>query len=313
MTRILLIGKAGQVGHELQQMLMPLGRVVGVARDELDLTQVEQIRQVIQTAQPDLIVNAAAYTAVDKAESEVELAQAINGTAPTVMAEEARSLKIPLIHISTDYVFDGSQSTPYREIDPTNPIGVYGQSKLAGEIGIQQVCEESATPYAILRTAWVYGTYGKGNFVKTMLRLGKEREEVRVVADQIGSPTWAADIARTIAVLSRGLLAEANGQTPLSLSGIYHFANSGAASWYDFAVAIFEEAQALKLPLRLRQVVPITTAEYPTPAQRPAYSVLACQKVGKLLPAPPTQWRQALRQMLTEYIHAHESNYSVRR
>jgi dTDP-4-dehydrorhamnose reductase len=317
MTRILLIGKAGQVGHELQQTLSPLGDVMGVARDELDLTEFEQIRQTIQNAQPDLIVNAAAYTAVDKAETEVERAQATNGTAPTVMAEEARSLKIPLIHISTDYVFDGSQSTPYTETDPTNPIGAYGESKLAGEVGIQRACEDSSTPYAILRTAWVYGTYGKGNFVKTMLRLGKEREELRVVADQIGTPTWSADIARTIATLSHQFLLEANGHDPVSLSGIYHFTNSGAASWYDFAVAIFEEAQALDLPLKIKQVIPITTPEYPTPAKRPAYSVLACQKVGKLLPAPPSHWRQALRQMLTEYIHAHESahesNYSVRR
>lgn len=303
MTRVLLIGRAGQVGQELQKTLAPLGEVIGFGREELDLTEPEQIRQMIRSTQPNLVVNAAAYTAVDKAETEVDLAYAINRDAPAAMAESAQQMGIPLIHISTDYVFDGNQSTPYLETDKPNPMGVYGQSKLAGEERIQQIHASSPSfPYIILRTAWVYGTYGKGNFVKTMLRLGAEREEVRVVADQIGTPTWAADIAAAIGVLSHQLLSPEIGRDPLLLSGIYHFTNSGAASWYDFAVAIFEEAATLGVPLKLKRVVPITTPEYPTPVKRPPYSVLACQKIGKFLPAPPQQWRQGLRQMLTQSV-----------
>ena len=302
MARVLLIGQTGQVGQELQKTLSPIGELIGFGREELDLTKPESIRQAIRSTQPHLIVNAAAYTAVDKAETEVDLAYAVNQDAPAVMAELAQQMRIPLIHISTDYVFDGNQSTPYLETDKPNPMGVYGKSKLAGEARIQEIHASSPTfPYVILRTAWVYGAYGKGNFVKTMLRLGAERQEVRVVADQIGTPTWAAAIAEAIgAVSTQMLLPEAADS--LSLSGIYHFTNSGAASWYDFAVAIFEEAAAMGIPLKLERVVPITTPEYPTPVKRPPYSVLDCQKISKFLPAPPQQWRQGLRQMLTQYV-----------
>lgn len=314
MSNILLIGSGGQVGQELQTLLSPVGTVISVGHEVLDLTQLDQIRQTIRQAQPDLIVNAAAYTAVDKAESEPALANLINGDAPTVMAEEAARLGAALIHISTDYVFDGGKNTPYLESDPPNPLGAYGKSKLLGETGIQQVA--ASLPdlrYVILRTAWVYGALGKGNFVKTMLRLGAEREEVRVVADQVGTPTGAAEIARTIATLSTHFLGATTLDTTAPPSGIYHFTNSGITSWYDFAVAIFEEAAALGLPLKLQRVVPITTAEYPTPTQRPAYSALAWQKVAAILQAPPLHWRQGLRQMLTQYAQTHESNYSLRR
>ncbi|MBF2076035.1 MAG: dTDP-4-dehydrorhamnose reductase [Synechococcales cyanobacterium C42_A2020_086] len=318
MTRILLIGQDGQVGQELLKTLPALGSVRGVGRQIIDLTQPEQIRQGIRDCQPQLIVNAAAYTAVDRAETEIAMANAVNADAPTVMAEEAQRLGVPLIHISTDYVFDGSKNTPYRELDETNPLSVYGQSKLAGELGIQQVHASGPEfPYAIVRTAWVYGTSGKGNFVKTMLRLGAEREEVRVVADQVGTPTWSTEIAKAMTHLARALLLPPempNGAEKPTLSGIYHFTNSGVTSWYDFAVAIFEEAQALGFPLKLQRVVPITTAEYPTPAQRPAYSVLATQKIQSLLPAPIPQWRQSLRLMLTElYSSTYESTHSLRR
>jgi dTDP-4-dehydrorhamnose reductase len=300
---ILLIGKMGQVGQELQKTLVSLGKVTAMGHEELDLTQPEQIRMAIGQNQPDLVVNAAAYTAVDKAESEPELAWTINAEAPKVMAEEAQRLGAGLIHISTDYVFDGRQNTPYTETDATNPVSVYGRSKLAGEVEISQIYARSPElSYGILRTAWVYGCYGKGNFVKTMLRLGGDREEVRVVADQVGSPTWAAEIAGAIAVLSQNALDQV--QQPESnlpiVNGLYHFTNSGVASWYDFAVAIFEEAQLLGFPLKLKTVVPITTAEYPTPAKRPAYSVLANQKISTLLKTPTAHWRQALRLMLTE-------------
>lgn len=296
MNNILLIGQMGQVGQELQKALAPLGSVTGIGHAEVDLSQPDRLRQVIQDLRPNLVVNAAAYTAVDKAESEPELAAAINAEAPKIMAEEAQRLGAALIHISTDYVFDGQKNTPYLEQDATRPVSVYGQTKQMGETGITEVYSQSNLPYAILRTAWVYGTYGKSNFAKTMLRLGADREELRVVADQVGSPTWAADIAQAIATLSHSFLNPQAG----SERGIYHFTNSGVASWYDFAVAIFEEAKSLGFPVKCDRVVPITTADYPTPATRPAYSVLSCQKISTVLGAPPVHWRQALRQMLTE-------------
>jgi dTDP-4-dehydrorhamnose reductase len=284
-NRILLTGADGQLGQELQQTLVSLGEVIALTRQELDLSQGEQIRQLVQQIQPTIIVNSAAYTAVDKAESEVDIAQAVNGTAPTIMAEEAEKIGALLLQVSTDYVFDGQKNTPYLETDPTHPLSSYGKSKLAGEIGIQQVTDN----YLILRTAWVYGVYGKGNFVKTMLRLGQDREELRVVADQVGSPSWAKDIADAIAQL---LQSEA--------TGIYHFTNSGVVSWYDFAIAIFEEARVLGFPLKVQRVIPITTADYPTPAVRPAYSVLSGKKITETLGNYPPYWRDSLRKMLKQ-------------
>jgi dTDP-4-dehydrorhamnose reductase len=294
MRRILLIGSNGQVGQELQRTLAPLGEVIGVGREKLDLSQPPSIRQAISEASPNVIVNAAAYTAVDKAETETELAHSINAIAPQIMAEEAQRLGAALFHISTDYVFDGQKSTPYTEDDATNPIGAYGKSKLLGEEGIRKM----GARHIILRTAWVYGTKGKSNFVRTMLRLFAERDEVRVVADQVGTPTWASDIADACAVLLPQLSPEGE-QSPLT--GIYHFTNSGVASWYDFAVAIFEEAKQLGFPIRVQRIVPITTPEYPTPAQRPAYSVLSGKKVSAALGTHPPYWRDGLRQMLREF------------
>lgn len=297
MKRILLVGADGQLGQELQRTLAHEGAVIGLGRQKLDLTQPDCIRQTISEIKPDLLVNAAAYTAVDKAETESELAQIINGVAPTIMANELAKYGGALIHVSTDYVFDGQKNTPYTEDDTPNPIGAYGKSKLAGEVGIQtSKKEQGELPYVILRTAWVYGTYGKSNFVKTMLRLGAEREEIRVVADQVGTPTWACDIASSIAILGQQLANE-----PLSLpTGIYNFTNSGVASWYDFAMAIFEEARQLGFELKVERVIPITTSEYPTPATRPAYSVLAGQKIAAVLGSHPPHWREALRKMLVE-------------
>lgn len=286
MKRILLIGSQGQVGQELQVILSQIGKVIGVGRDQLDLSQGEKLRQIIDEMKPNCIVNAAAYTAVDKAESELALANAINGIAPQIMAEEAQKLGATFLHISTDYVFDGQKNTPYLETDSTNPLGAYGSSKLIGEEAIQKVSGNSI----ILRTAWVYGTFGKGNFVKTMLRVGKEREELKVVVDQVGCPTWSKDIADAITKLL-------NAETA---SGIYHFTNSGAVSWYDFAQAIFEEARQIGFPLNVKQVIPITTEQYPTPAKRPAYSVLSGQKITPLLGTYPPYWRDSLQQMLKQ-------------
>ncbi len=293
MPDILLLGCQGQVGQELQTSLQPLGRIITWNRQSLDLTDTDHIRTQILEIKPQIIVNAAAYTAVDRAETEPELAHAINAKAPTTLAEITDQLGAMLVHISTDYVFDGLQSSPYIESDKTNPQSVYGDSKWQGEQGIRQACEQ----HIILRTAWVYGQYGKGNFVKTMLRLGAEREELRVVDDQIGTPTWAQDIGDAIASLIRHRLTTDPNQNT-DFYGTYHFTNRGVASWYDLAVAIFDEAAALGLPLKVRQVIPIPTSEYPLPAPRPAYSVLNNRKITPLLGQTAPHWRQSLGQML---------------
>lgn len=287
MTKILLTGSDGQVGQDLQQTLVPLGEVIATNRQQLDLTSPDSIRQVIQEIKPDIIVNSAAYTAVDKAETESDLAFAVNGIAPAIIAEEAKKIGAFLLHISTDYVFDGKKNTPYLETDVTHPLGVYGQTKLAGEQGI----EKNGDRYVILRTAWVYGTKGKGNFVKTMLRLGQQKEQLGIVSDQVGTPTWSYDIANTISQML----------TQLNLTEtreIYHFTNTGVASWYDLAMAIFEEAKNIGFPLTIKQVNPITTEEYPTPAKRPHYSVLSGKKTAKLLGYNAPYWRDSLKEML---------------
>ena len=288
--KILLAGSGGQLAQELQPILLSSGEVIAVDRTRLDLSQPEIIRQIMAEIQPDLVVNAAAYTAVDKAESEPELANAVNGIAPGIFAAECEKIGSNLIHISTDYVFDGSQGSPYLETDSTNPLGTYGKSKLMGEEAIRQ----AGNRHVIIRTAWVYGNSGKGNFVKTMLRLGKEREEIKVVADQIGSPTWTGDLAAAIAQIIPQIKPEN--------FGTYQYTNSGVCSWYDFAIAIFEEAEKLGFHLKVQRVIPITTAEYPTPAKRPAFSVLSSVKISALLGTHPPHWRQGLRQMLAREV-----------
>lgn len=290
MKKVLLIGAKGQVGQELQVTLPYLGEVISIGREELDLTNSEKIGQLIREIHPDYLVNASAYTAVDKAEIEPELAYSINAIAPKIMAESAEKIKAKFLHISTDYVFDGRKNTPYLETDMTNPLGVYGQSKLRGEEEIKTVNSQAI----ILRTAWVYGSYGKSNFVKTMLRLGKEREELKVVVDQVGSPTWSKDIATAITQLL------INVDNP---PGIYNFTNSGVASWFDLTKAIFEEAKISGIPLKIQRVIPITTAEYPTPAVRPAYSVLSGQKISQQLGYIPPYWRDSLKAMLNQLFN----------
>lgn len=290
MKKVLLIGAKGQVGQELQVTLPQLGEVISIGREELDLTNSEKIGQLIREIHPDYLVNASAYTAVDKAETEPDLAYSINAIAPKIMAEAAEKIKAKFLHISTDYVFDGRKNTPYLETDLTNPLGVYGQSKLRGEEEIKTVNSQAI----ILRTAWVYGSYGKSNFVKTMLRLGKEREELKVVVDQVGSPTWSKDIAAAITQLL------INVDNP---TGIYNFTNSGVASWFDLTKAIFEEAKISGIPLKIQRVIPITTAEYPTPAVRPAYSVLSGQKISQQLGYIPPYWRDSLKAMLNQLFN----------
>lgn len=287
--KILLVGSQGQVGQALQRTLPSLGEVVSLSRTELDLTQPEQIAAAVGQIQPTVVINAAAYTAVDRAETEAALAHTVNGTAPGLLAAAAHQGGAAMIHLSTDYVFDGTQNTPYAETDPTAPLGIYGQSKRAGEVAVQQ-----AHPQAlILRTAWVYGAAPSAkNFVKTMLRLGTERDQIKVVVDQVGSPTWTYDIAGAVSDL-----------VPLTQSGsggVYHFTNSGVASWFDFAIAIFEEAHSLGLIPTIPTVIPIPTSDYPLPAQRPAYSVLSSEKITALLGRRPPYWRHSLRKMLAE-------------
>lgn len=291
MTRILLVGSAGQLGSELSHTLKAQGEVTTVSRAELDLTQSEAIRQTVQSVSPNVIVNAAAYTAVDKAEDDADTAKAVNAIAPTILAEESQKLGATLVHISTDYVFNGRKNTPYLETDMPEPLGIYGKTKLMGEDGIRQSCDRSI----IVRTAWVYGAQGKGNFVKTMLRLGAEREELRVVVDQVGSPTWTKDLADvTTALVQRSQAAD-------DVFGLYHYANSGVISWYDFAIAIFEEARVIGFPLAIKRVIPIRTDEYPLPAERPAYSSLSNRKIADTLGKTPPHWRSSLRKMLAEF------------
>ncbi|NEP60447.1 MAG: dTDP-4-dehydrorhamnose reductase [Symploca sp. SIO2G7] len=287
---LLLLGCQGQVGKELQITLSRLGSLTAWDRNNLDLTDTDKIISAVVAQKPDVIVNAAAYTAVDRAESEPDLAYQVNATAPKKLAQAAETCGAKLLHISTDYVFNGQQNRPYLPDAQPNPLGVYGQSKQVGEVAVQSTTQH----YAILRTAWVYGAKGKGNFVKTMLRLGAERDQLGVVYDQVGTPTWTYDIARAITALIPNL--------DEKTYGIYHYTNSGAVSWYDFAIAIFEEAQSMGYDLQLSHVQPITSDQYPTPTKRPAYSVLGCEKLAQVIGETAPHWRTSLRKMLKEYL-----------
>ncbi len=286
--RILLISCTGQVGAELWRCLQPLGQVVPVDRSDtalrIELTDHSNIRNLVREIKPDIIVNAAAYTAVDKAEQEPDVAMAINGTAPGILAEEAKALNALLVHYSTDYVFNGQRNdNAYSEEDFCDPRNVYGATKLAGDQAIQQV----GCKHLIFRTSWVYGRYGK-NFLLTMQRLAKERDELRVVADQIGAPTWS----RLIADATAQVLAQVNSPLMMAdmnkLSGIYNLTCGGQTSWYDFAKAI---VQQLPNP---PHVIPITTDEYPAPAKRPAYSVLSNDKLANAFGIRLPSWETAL-------------------
>ncbi|MFZ4702389.1 MAG: dTDP-4-dehydrorhamnose reductase [Candidatus Methylumidiphilus sp.] len=291
--KILVTGQVGQVAWELRRTLACLGEVValelGSAPLSLDLADAGSIRQVVQTVKPGLIVNAAAYTAVDKAEQDQAIAYAVNATALGFLAEEANKIGAGIIHYSTDYVFPGDASVPYRETDDTGPNSVYGASKLAGE----QAIIDSGIPHYILRTAWVYGNRG-GNFLLTMLRLMRERELVRVVNDQLGSPTWSRMIAEATALIIAQSLE--NGRfVPGDRSGIYHLTNGGQTSWFGFAQAIREEGIASGLlPETCARVEGIPSSEYPTPAKRPAYSVLNNTKLDEVFNLRLPEWREAL-------------------
>ena len=284
--KILISGKTGQVALELQKHLGGLGELIVLGRNDLDLSKPEQIRAQVRAHRPDLIINAAAHTAVDLAESEPELAFAINGIAPGVFAEEAAALGIPLIHYSTDYVFDGNKPAPYTEDDVPNPLGVYGKSKLAGE----QAIAATGADCLILRTSWVYSTHGK-NFLLTMQRLLQERPELRVVADQVGAPTWAGTIARSTRLLiERWQAAEAGAW------GIYHLTAQGETSWFGFTQAIAEHLSAQGKPCATLE--PIPASAYPTPAARPQNSRLDCSRLEREWQVAQPAWQNALRECL---------------
>ncbi|GAA0266942.1 dTDP-4-dehydrorhamnose reductase [Alteraurantiacibacter aestuarii] len=280
--KVLVTGAGGQLGRALIASAPEGCELEAIDIADLDLTDAEAIRARIMTGRPDLVMNAAAYTAVDKAESEEDLALAINGTAVAAMASALAETGGRLVHVSTDFVFDGTSSRAYRPEDSPAPISAYGRTKLTGE---QAAADSGAL---IVRTAWVY-TAGGANFVRTMIRLMREKDELRVVADQIGTPTWAPGLATVL----WGLAAQ-------GASGIYHHSDAGVASWYDFAVAIQDEALAAGLLDKAIPLHPITTADYPTPAVRPAFSLLDCSATRALLQDGWTHWRHNLRTMLKE-------------
>jgi dTDP-4-dehydrorhamnose reductase len=290
MQKILILGKQGQVAWELQRTLASLGHVTVFGSQDLDLANPDQIREKVRSIQPDIIVNAAAYTAVDKAETESDLCISINAIAPGILAELARESQALLVHYSTDYVFDGTKGGAYVETDPTNPLSVYGASKLAGEQAIIQV----DCPHLIFRTTWVYGNRGK-NFLLTILRLAAEKQELKIVADQIGSPTWS----RSISEATAQIIAQCRHDLA-SIKGLYNLSAAGKTSWHGFANQIVDRARSInpELDLAIEQILPIPTTDYPTPAQRPANSVLDNSKILADFGVQLPDWKVSLEQCL---------------
>jgi len=286
--RILLIGKIGQVGWELCRTLAPMPGLTAVDYPEIDLTSADSLQHWVRQTEPGIIINAAAYTAVDRAESEPEKAMRINGVAPGILAEEARRAGALLVHYSTDYVFDGTKSTPYEETDAPNPLGTYGRSKLAGDEAVRAV----GGAHLIFRLCWVYGSRGQ-NFMLTIMRLAREREKLLVVGDQFGRPTWSRMIAETTALALKQTIAVPDWA---GFTGTYHLAASGSTSWHGFAQTIVN-----LIPGEARKctaVEAISTREYPTPARRPAYSVLGCGKLEKVFGLRLPNWEESLKQVL---------------
>lgn len=288
--KLLITGAEGQVGTQLQRQAAALGwQSLGVDRDALDITDAAAVRAAISEFGPDAVINAAAYTAVDRAESEADAAFAVNRDGPAHLARACEEAAIPLVHYSTDYVFDGSRQGGYVETDATAPLGVYGESKLAGEEAVRKGCGR----HLILRSSWVFSAHGH-NFVKTMLRLGAEREELAVVADQHGKPTAATELAR----LTLALLAMLAGGS--EKWGTYHLAQPQATSWHGFAEEVFAEARRQGVVLKVGNVRAITTAEYPTPARRPANSELDCSKLEAAFGLTIRPWKQSLAEVIAE-------------
>jgi len=295
--RIMLTGANGQVGWELSRSLLPLGEVIALSRSQCDLSQPETLPGIVQEIKPDVIVNAAAYTAVDKAEEEERLATTINGTAVGVLAEEAKKRNALFIHYSTDYVFDGKKTTPYTERDKPNPINAYGRSKLAGEMAVIN----SECDYLILRTTWVYAARGK-NFLKTLLRLMQEREEIRIVADQYGAPTWARNIADVTAhVLG---ISQRERKAGEFTSGTYHLCASGKTTWHGFSSEIIERVRQLApaVSIKTKRVLPIATEVYPLPAARPKNSQMDSSYLTARFGVTMPEWQHAMELCLDEVL-----------
>jgi dTDP-4-dehydrorhamnose reductase len=307
--RILLTGKSGQVGAQLFRLLPSLGDLIAPDRNELDLAKPADIRRALREAQPNLIVNAAAYTAVDRAQQDAPAAHSVNAEAPALLAEEAKKSGSALVHYSTDYVFNGRKDSPYDESDAPNPLNVYGESKLAGEQAIQA----SGVPHLIFRTSWIYGRSGR-NFLLTILRLATQLEELRVVSDQMGAPTWSREIAAGTRRVLEQVVGKGIGDPASlsSISGIYHMTARGAASWFDFAESILEQSHSSSpkppwllaategRPLFAQRVIPISSGEYPTPALRPANSVLSNSKLERTFGVQLSDWRAQLRGVFHE-------------
>ncbi len=285
--RVLILGAAGQVGMELQRSFGGFGSIVAVDREAFDLADPDETRALIRREKPDVILNAAAYTAVDRAESEPEVAMAINGHAPRTLAEEAQRANALLVHFSTDYVFDGTKREPWLETDEPNPLSAYGASKLLGERAIQEV----GGRYLIFRTSWVYGPHGR-NFLQTMLRLAGDRDRLSIVDDQIGSPTTSDELARATRTIVEGALSGKYGSTE-NWVGLYQMTCSDAVTWFGFAQAIFARAAA-SLNVHPPELIPIKTEEFPTAAKRPQYSVLSNQKLFERFGVRLATWQEAL-------------------
>lgn len=285
--KVAVTGANGQLGYQLAKKLADKVTLLALDRATLDIANSAQVEETLLAFAPDVIINAAAYTAVDKAEQEPELAKAINETGPENLAKVAATLDAVLIHVSTDYVFDGSSDKPYLETDATNPQSMYGLTKLSGEQAIAKNC----TKHIILRTAWVFAEHGN-NFVKTMLRLAQSRPELGVVADQIGGPTYAGDIAEAIISIMTQLKTE-NEQR----FGIYHYSGAPYVSWHQFACCIFDQALQQQLIAQAPKVNAITTAQYPTPAKRPAFSMLDCRKIQQSFGVSPSNWQAELKNL----------------
>lgn len=284
--KLLVTGVTGQLGSEVVVAFRQRGdEVIAADRSLMDFLQPQQAAALVQAEQPDWLINCAAYTQVDKAESEPEQAFTINRDTPEQLAKAVADYGGRFLQVSTDFVFNGSQTRPYDENDETSPLGVYGKSKLEGETAVQNHVPNAV----ILRTAWVYGVHGH-NFVKTMLRLAAEGKPLRVVSDQVGAPTWTADIVNAIAAL-----------IDKQAAGLFHFTSAGETSWHEFANAIFSEAESAGFTLLTTRAEPIPTTDYPTPAARPAYSVLNTEKIRPYLSAPIPDWRDSLKKMLQEY------------
>ena len=290
--KILVIGGNGQLGWELCGKGSPQGfDIVSLDIPGFDITDCRAVKKAVCRSGASLVINAAAYTAVDQAESEPELAFAVNHNGPLHLASTCSEIKIPLIHISTDYVFDGAKSEPYLETDTVSPLGVYGKSKAVGEAAVMDRLSE----HIIIRTSWLYGVHGN-NFVKTMLRLGREKEELRVVADQYGCPTYAADLAGVILSIARQIDKRHNIKW-----GTYHYCGSGVTSWHGFAEKIFDLAGKYD-SFAVKKIYPIATTSYPTPARRPVNSVLDCSLVNRNFGISPPPWHKSLDAMLRKYF-----------